>query len=213
MPNLLPVAAVVAICLFILKETFELFRRSGERQRKRAAIKEPLQHEVSENYCVLNNLFHAIDTTERDTIAPEERDTVVVQRSGRMCYERVDTDGSVVSGNSLPAARMTEFNRLLLSAAELDKKLYSEIRRGYEHVYQLEHLHHSFVDFLTGSDHDRELLSSFRQYASGYYDDIDKGLRQLYTLLAGRELHYKGLRRSPHRTEQTSRLNANDAKA
>lgn len=195
MPNLLPVAVIVAICLFVLKETFEFFRRAGERRRKRSAIKELLQHEVAENYRVLNNLFHAIDTTERDTISPGERDTIVVQHSGRLSYERVDADGTVVSGNPLPVARMTEFNRLLPSAAELDKKLYLAIRRGYEHVYQIEHLHSSFVDFITGNTKDREFLVPFRHYASGCYADIDKGLRQLYIVLAGRELPYKGLRR------------------
>jgi hypothetical protein len=90
---------------------------------------------------------------------------------------------------------MTEFNRLLPAAAELDKKLYLAIRKGYEHVYQIEHLHNSFVDFLTGSTKDRELLGPFRHYASSHYDDIDKGLRQLYVVLAGCELQYKGLRR------------------
>jgi hypothetical protein len=103
MQHLLPVAAIVAICLFVLKETFELFRRASERRRKRTAIKELLHREVAENYRVLNNLFHAIDTTERDTIAPDERDTIVAQHGGRLSYERVDADGAVVSGNPLPA--------------------------------------------------------------------------------------------------------------
>ena len=198
MSNILPIAAIVAILLFVLKETFEFLRRSGERRRKRAAIRELLQHEVAENYRVLNCLFSAIDSTTREEILPEEKDTIVVQHSGRREYARVDENGLVVSGCPLPPVRTAEFNRLLPSAAELDKKLYSEIRLGYQHVHQLDHLVNSFVDFVTGSPMEREMFfDGFRQYASGYYDEIDRGLRRLYAVLAGRELEYKGLRRKP----------------
>jgi hypothetical protein len=198
MVTLIPVAAIVAIFLFLLKEAFEFFRRAGERRRKRTAIKELLKHEVSENYRALNFLFHAIDATERETIAPAERDTIVVQHAGRLRYDRIDTNGSVVSGNPLPVPRMTEFNRLLQSAAELDKTLYSEIRKGYEHVFQIEHLYYSFVDYLTGRDKDREMwFDGFRRYAWDLYDEIDKGLREFYVILAGSELQCKALRRSP----------------
>jgi hypothetical protein len=196
MSNLLPVAAIVAIFLFVLKETFELLRRSGERRRKRAAIKELLQHEVAENYRVLNSLFHAIDTTTRDEILPDEKDTIVVQSSGRREYVRVDDKGLLVSGNPLPPVHTAEFNRLLPSAAELDKKLYSEIRLGYDHVHELDHLVNSFVDLLTGSFKEREMfLDGFRHYAESHYDEIETGLRHLYVVLAGREIEYKGLRR------------------
>jgi hypothetical protein len=196
MSNLLPIAAIVAICLFVLKETFELLRRLAERRRKRGAIKELLQHEVAENYRVLNCLFHAIDTTTRDEILPDEKDVIVVQNSGRREYVRVDAKGQLISGNPLPPVRTAEFNRLLPSAAELDKKFYSEIRLGYSHVHELDHLVNSFVDFLTGDSKEREMfLASFQHYAESRYDDIEKGLRGLYLTLAGREIEYKGLRR------------------
>jgi len=182
--------------LFVLKETFDLLRRSGERRRKRTAIRELLQHEVAENYRVLNCLFSAIDSTTRDEILTEEKDTIVVQHSGRREYARVDENGLVVSGRPLPPVCTTEFNRLLPSSSELDKKLYSEIRLGYQHVHQLDHLVNSFVDFFTGNPKEREMFfDGFRQYALGYYDEIDRGLRQLYVVLTGKDLDYKGLRR------------------
>ncbi len=205
MSNILPVAAIVAIFLFLLKETFELLRRSGERRRKRTAIRELLQHEVAENYRVLNCLFSAIDSTTRDEILPDENDTIVVQQSGRREYARVDENGLLVSGRPLPPVSTVEFNRLLPSAAELDKKLYSEIRLGYQHVHQLDHLVNSFVDFLTGNPKEREIFfGGFRQYAFGCYDEIDRGLRRLYVMLAGKELDYKGLRRTPRWTKSST---------
>ena len=209
-PDLLPAAAIVAICLFILKEAFEQIRRRGERQRKRAAIRDLLQHEVAENYRVLNSLFFAIDYTAWDPVADDERDTILVQHGGRLRYERLDGAGSAIAGNPLPPPRVAEFNRLLQPAAELDKKLYSKIRAGYDQVFELEHLHQSFVDYLMGRAEEREMwFDGFRQYAFSLYDDIEKGLRDLYRVLAGRELHYKGLRRSPAVSGTTGSANAN----
>jgi hypothetical protein len=203
--NVLPVAAIVAICLFVLKEIFELLRRAGERKRKRAAIKELLRHEVEENYRVLNNLFHAIDSTTRTEILSDEKDTIVVQHSGQREYARVNKEGLVVSGNPLPPVCTAEFNRLLPLAAELDRRLYSDIRLGYEYVHRLDQLLNLFVDFLTGRPAEREMfLEAFRQYAWSDYDDIDAGLRRLYVGLAGHEIEYKGLKRNPGLPESST---------
>ena len=62
------------------------------------------------------------------------------------------------------------------------------------------------MDYLTGDLNEREMLfDGFRQYALGYYDDIDKGLRRLYLVLAGREIENKSLRRGPEGEKNLSK--------
>lgn len=209
--TVLPIAAVVAICLFIAKETVELFRRKAERRRKTTAIKELLQHEIADNYRVLQNLFSAIDMATRYEIEPDGSDAIVVQHGGRLRYHRLAPDGSEASGLPLPAVRTTEFNRLLPTVAELDKQLYSEIRNGYEHIYETEHLWTSFVDYLTGDAADREQwFEGFCDYAGRRYEDINNGVRHLYKLLTCNELPTKGARRSGRSIENNPKLGVTD---
>lgn len=185
----LPIAAVVAICLFLAKEIAEFVRRRGERKRKKAAIKEVLRHEVAYNYRVLLNLFSALDDTTRDEIEPEGSDVIVVQHGGRLRYHRLDPNGAIVSGLPLLSVCTTEFNKILPTVAELDKNLYAEIRLGYQFIYEIEHLWTSFVDYLTGDPAEREQwFDGFRHYAEECKDGITEGVEQLYKVLTGEDL-------------------------
>lgn len=186
MNNLLPIAAVVAIFLFVVKEIFEFCRRSIERGRKRSAIKELISHEVAANYRAFGYLYSAIRITD-EKITPGEKDTIVVQHGGRLLFERTHPS-QIGTGNPVPSPSMTEFNRLLPTVAEIDKKLYAAIREGYAAIYQLEHLHHSFVDYVLGGEKEKEIFGGFRQYAWASFDETEKGIWELYVFLTGREL-------------------------
>jgi hypothetical protein len=185
MGDVLPLAAIIAICLFITKEVVELARRKLERRRKTKAIQELLRHEIAENYLVLNFLFSAIDSSS-DLESAEEKDRLVEQQSGRLYYERIDPAGDIITGGPVPPVATSEYVRLLPSLAELDRNLYAIVRNGYEKVFELDHLRRSFVDYVSGDPKQRRMwYQPFCRYAKDLYQDIERALRDTHIAVAG----------------------------
>ena len=193
MQEFLPIAAIVAICLFIAKETFEFVRRILERRRKVRAAKQLLCREVSHNFRVLNYLFGCIDRAGREFVFSDEKNVIVTKQSGTVNHE-IQADDGTVSGSPLPEIRTADLTRLLPIIAEFDAKLFKAIRDGYDHVDEVDHLRTQFIDLISQAP-DRMWLESFLSYASKRHQDLDAGIRQLYRTLSGKELPNKSLRK------------------
>lgn len=193
MQEFLPIAAIVAICLFITKETFEFVRRIFERRRKVRAAKQLLCREVSHNFRVLNFLFGCINRAGREFVFLDEKNAIVTKHSGSIAHE-VHADDGIVSGGPLPEIRTADLTRLLPIIAEFDAKLFKAIRDGYDHIDEVEHLRTQFIDFISHPQ-DRMWLESFLSYASECHQELDAGIRQLYRTLSGKELPNKSMKK------------------
>jgi hypothetical protein len=185
MTEILPIAAVVAISLFVTKESFEIVRRYRERGRKLRAVKALIRDEVKANHIALNHLSMAICMAEATPDYEGAKDAVVTGHGGRLFYRRFDEDGSVMAGSMLRAVRQTEYQRLLPQAAELSPKLYRILRDGYSHVSELDHILTSFADHAGGIEDEREWFPPFREWARDRLIEISSDLIALYKSLGG----------------------------
>lgn len=186
MPDFLPVAAVVAISLFVTKEVFEFVRRAAERKRKKRAIKALLRDEIQANHLALNHLLMALDMARATPFYKGATNAIVTGFGGRMFYRRFAGDGSVLSGAIIRNAKSSEYQRLLPQAAELDPKLYRLMRDGYTHVHDLENIITSFMDHAGGPPDEKEWFEPFQDWASSRMREISLELCRLHIQLGGK---------------------------
>jgi len=191
--QLIPVAAIVAIILFALKELFESKRRNNERKRKLSAIRSLLATEVKNNWSALQYLESALNTISERPAEDNEEDIITIRRDGRAFYNRQDPNAPfAVSGGPLPSTITAEYNRHLPSLAELDKVTFEEIVSGYRSILELEHVRTSLIDFLTEDKKEWEMLKeSFCTYAKEELKDVSIGIRELNMKLTGNDFAKK----------------------
>jgi hypothetical protein len=184
MLEILPIATVVAIIVFITKETLEFFRRMGERRRKKRAIKSLIRDELRANHLALNLIDSAIHSASQLDYREGTTGSIVAGHGGRTHHRIIDKNGEILGGGMIRPVKTTEYQRLLPQAAELDFKLYEELREGHGRIQELEHIVNSFIENF-GNAPDDQWWPGFCEWASACLCDISKDMVEQYVKLGG----------------------------
>lgn len=187
----LPITALVAIVMFLCKETLEFFRKRRERKRKISAIKILLSEEIEKNHWALKQMFSAMQTLKDiPEFYPRSEVRLLVTRNGVEHFRvKKEPGDDYESGHPIPKFTFSMYEKLLPSLAELDSCLFEVIKCAYEELIELAHYRDILVSYLSGEEvHERELtrdfLADFSTKKADYYKDINIG----YTALTGKEL-------------------------
>ncbi|WP_158080984.1 hypothetical protein [Pelomonas sp. KK5] len=151
--SLLPATAVVAVLLFIARETLEYFRRRGADKRKVSALTHLLARECELNYWAIKALRYIaiqIPTDEN----PGEGMQVTIERkpSGRSYARIVSADGGTESHHPVPRVHRELMSKFLLDVATIDRELFVVMEPAYDALSHLEHVRESFVNAPEASD-------------------------------------------------------------
>lgn len=184
----LPVTVVAAIVLFVLKESFELFRRYKSEGRTKKALRALLAVECERIHYTTRNLRDILEIVQRwehDDPVPIKI-SLRLSRDGEVTFQHMtDDDGS--GGSFVVRTTHRDFmSEQLLTVATLDADLYKALQPALDAVNEMEHVRQSFISYM--EDPEREHLVGFAEYGLEELDDTYKELNTLYMTCTGKEL-------------------------
>jgi hypothetical protein len=187
--QLLPITAVVAVCLFALKELIEAFRRYFAERRRIRAIKSLIAVECELNLWAVKSLTHVLETI-RDDLAAEGKPEfkLFFPRDGRVRFKSTQGDGSYI-GFAIAPVHTEHLTKNTLEIATFGGSFDRAAREALEALSDLEHLRQSVIYFVEPDDKD-DLVhrESFLDYAFSELPEIKRLLGLLYKECTGNEL-------------------------
>ena len=188
----LPATVAAAIIIFIVKEIFELVRRSKERRRKLNAIKLLLSEEIEKNHWSHTSLFRLLaQLKEVFEGHPNAEYRLHIARNGSEHFRlKEDPDDSFESGQWIPHFHDEQYKKLLPTLAELDQSIFKTVNETYAALAELSHYRDTLTAFLAGEDNspDEDLTKAFLGDLAGNRDDYYRHLNCSYGALTGKKL-------------------------
>lgn len=174
-PNVIPIAVVVAICLFMAKEVLEFFRRSKLNGRKMLAIKRFLAVECERNSFAIEKL---IDHVREVDEARENGWTITIepQQNGLPRLGIADENKNFGSGLIRPI-RNDALQKYLFEMAALDGALFGIMENTLDALIEANHVRDSLIEYVSN---DRQHLGGFKDYAVEELDEALDAIRDLY---------------------------------
>lgn len=195
--SLLPATAVVAILVFIARETLELVRRRGADARKSAALTHLLSRECELNFWVIKSLRHIVQQIPSEE-NPEASGSITIERtpSGRTYARIVSADGGSESHLNVPKVHRELMSKFLLEIATIDKDLFAVMEPAYDSLADLEHVRESLVNAREAPDYIGQdgYLEGFAGFALDELLHAERNLSALYRHCTGKELTKHRLR-------------------
>lgn len=195
--SVLPITAVVAVVVFIIKEVLEYFRRRGADKRKIAALIALLARECELNYWTIKSLRRIVaEISTEESPNPQFRLTIERKSSGRPYAKVVSEDGKIESHSGIPKVHRELMSKFLLDIATLDKKLFEVMEPAYDALADLEHVRETLVniDDEVGLIPRDDFLSGFAGYAVVELKDAEVALGALYKYCTNKPLTQHRLR-------------------
>jgi hypothetical protein len=189
-PNLLPITALVAVILFVIRESLDIFKQKRGRNRRLAAAKAMMGYESERINYAKRNLFAICKDIESTYLKEEafELYSALLHSDGSAAYRRMDEETeSLAFGIPIPRIPTVEISRWLPLVAELDQALYDHILGFYVEVAELEHLRSSLMKYLLHEEPEsREWLTGFVEYAIGHEEQMTTSLLSFYKVCTGK---------------------------
>lgn len=195
--SLLPITAVVAVLVFLARESLEFFRRRGSDARKSKALTHLLSRECELNYWAIKSIRHIVQQIPCEE-NPEASGTITVERtpSGRTYARIVSTDAGTESHHNIPKVHRELMSKFLLEIATVDKDLFAVMEPAYDALAELEHVRESLVNAPEAPDYIGQdgYLEGFAGFALDELRDAEQKLSALYRHCTGEELTKHRLR-------------------
>lgn len=172
-PNVIPIAVVVAVGIFLIKEILEAIRRSREKARKLDAVRRLLAIECERNKFAISRLRSQIEETE-DARKAEREISINARITGPRLV--IATDSGEVSA-PIPLIHSTTLEKYLFDAASLNKTLFSLMEATAEGLIDAAHIRDGLIQYVS---EDRQHLDGFADYAIKRLDKALEHVEALY---------------------------------
>ena len=197
--DLLPITVVVAISLFIVRETLDYYRKSKEAGRKREAYKLLISEELELNLWAQKRIHSIVtDIEDEEGNYPNASYTLTVKESGKE-YIQGNEDGKLIFGCPVPVVHDRYYEKLISHIAELDAAFFKLSQSCYEEVRNLAHVRSGLIEALLAEENNEPYphdirKSGFLDYAKNELPMIYDAMNALYRECAGKELTEARLR-------------------
>ena len=185
-----PITALIAIILFIVREILDLIKSRRKSFRSRKALKMLLAYELELNYWSLKSLFNLMKKlAEYESI----NDVELLINKGIETNYTVKIEEKRTgewTGQAVPPFYFDRFEKLLLPVGELGENTYEKIQEAYSCLNELND-YRILVLNLFGSNEWLEFPEMTFDYLSGKSTEFEKYYKQLnmaYKSLTGKEL-------------------------
>lgn len=191
--TLIPASALVAVCLFILREWLDWRRKSEARKNEIRALKKIFARECQLAW----NVKKQIKTLCKKFAPYEEKPmhecpldlSVTKTAAGKTRYTVTENDVPRWGG-TLSEPSVATFTKHLYDVSKLDSEFYEKVNLAYTAVIELKHFYESLVDNedtaqLIGIDN---VMFGFSGYALKEMIWIERELKVLYQYCTGEEL-------------------------
>ncbi|MGE4706242.1 hypothetical protein [Yersinia enterocolitica] len=190
--SFLPITVVVAIILFLIKESLEIFKRKAADKRKISAMKTLFSRECEKNLYTINTLRKAFSVINEAN--DEYSDITVDARFSE--YDKTylniikTVDGKKIEYSSrITKVYQEVMERNLMEAAIMNSDFFKKLEAAFDSLIELEHIRHSFLNIEDmGKIIGHDLLLGLTTYALKELDPIYSSLNDLYKYCTGNEL-------------------------
>ena len=197
--SLLPVTVVVAILLFIVKESLEFFKKRRESKRKLFAYKSLLSRELELNLWTYKRLLMIVTNIEsQEEKHPNAHYTLLIKESGQEYIHGYDGD-DLIESCPIPIVHDKYYEKFIANIAELDSHLFNLARSSYEEVRNMAHVRSGLIKGLLAEENNEPFphdirKSGFLDYAKSELKDTFTAMNALYKECTGSELQQHRLR-------------------
>ncbi|HHK7968767.1 TPA: hypothetical protein ACQVG6_005296, partial [Serratia marcescens] len=190
---LIPASAVVAICLFILREILEGRRKCRVRKNEIRALKRIFARECQLAWYragqikKLSEIFAPFEKAPEDECPFELK--VFKTTAGKIRY-LISKNGAERLGGMLPEQSTTTFEKYLYDTSKIDSSFYEKVNAAYTAVIEIKHLHESLIDHQDSAEiiGIQNVMLGFSSYALEEIAWIEKEIKALYKTCTGKEL-------------------------
>lgn len=197
--TLIPASALVAICLFIVRESLDIYRKSKNKKNEIRALKSIFSRECQLAWNInrqIKRLCEKFVPYEGKSSNENPLDLIISRTTAGLTRYTVTEYGNPKSGGTLSKPPVTTFTKHLYDVAKIDDTFYNRVILAYTAVIELEHLYNSLIDNedtsqLIGIPN---IMGGFSSYAIEESEWIEQELKGLYLYCTNEELT-KGLLR------------------
>jgi hypothetical protein len=174
-PNVLPIAAITAIILFLLKELFEFYRRWSANTRKLEAIRRFIAAECQRNDFALHRLLNQVE--EIDEALSDGRAMEIERRESGAYRLAISDDSGNESSAPVPLIHIVMAEKYLFEAAALNAGLFEDMENNLNFLIDAEHVRNSLIEYVA---EDKMHLPGFAEFAKEELNDAIDSNRELY---------------------------------
>lgn len=197
--SLIPLSALVAIVLFIIRELLDWYRKSQSKKNEINALKKIFAREcqLAWSVCVtIKKLCEQFAPYEARPMNECPLNFSITKTTAGKTRYTVKENGQLSSGGVLNKPSLNAFKKYLFDILKLDSSFYGKSNSAFSAVIELQHFYESLVD----NDDTSQLMGlnsmmyGFSGYALKEIEWVEKDIKGLYQYCTGEELT-KGLLR------------------
>ncbi len=173
-PNVIPIAVVVAICIFLAKEVLEFVRRHRLNARKMHAIRRFLAVECERNSFAIQKLIEQIRATDE---AHESGWPIALEKEGSFDRLVINPAGKGHSSAIVRPVHTDAVQKYLFEVASLDGSVFEMMKKTLDTLIEANHVRDSLIQYVAN---DRQHLGGFAEYAIEELDEALDAVRALY---------------------------------
>ncbi|CZX82065.1 TPA: hypothetical protein ACOEGY_002201 [Enterobacter bugandensis] len=191
--SLIPLSALVAICLFIIRELLDCYRKSQSKKNEIRALKKIFAREcqLAWSVCVtIKELCEQFAPYEARPMNECPLNFSITRTTAGKTRYAVKENDNLSSGGVLNKPSVETFKKHLYDILKLDSSFYKEANSAFSAVIELQHFYESLVD----NDDTAQLLglNSVMYGFSGYAIEeivwIERDIKGLYQYCTDEEL-------------------------
>ncbi len=186
---LIPITALVALTLFVLREILESFRQHRSRKRKIKAARTLLAIETEINYWAKKSITRTLETI-KDTRNDEEDDyhyKVDLTSSGDAYFSAwYADDRGLAMGNPIPSIHSETLDHWNAVLAETDNRLFERTLAFKSSLAELAHVRKGLIEHVNEETPLREeQLLGFVDYGLRECEKIERSFLEFYSECTG----------------------------
>jgi hypothetical protein len=174
-PDLIPIAVVVAVAIFLAKEFIEAFRRWRSNVRKLHAVKGFIAVECERNEFAMGRLLWQA-TAIQEALTEDLEIKIEKRQSGRHRLV-ITAEGDMRGSAPVPTIHMEVIEKYLFEIASLDAGLFAQMEETLAAMIDAAHVRNSLIEYV---DEDPEHLEGFSEFAKRALDSAIDCNRDLY---------------------------------
>lgn len=177
--NVVPITALVAVTIFLIKELIEAVRRYRADKRKLSALRALLAAECERNHFSLGRLKEK-SSDIRQALKDDGRVWIEHARTGR---DRIHIDGH--GSVPVPKYHTSVCEKYLFEAASLDARMFELMEIVSVKMEEFKHLLSGLIEHVVD---DPAWLEGWTHYAEGEIPEIQAAVSDLYRYCTGKPL-------------------------
>jgi hypothetical protein len=189
MDSAIPITALIAIVIFIIKELIESYRARKNRNRTKNTVSMLLSYELECNFWSVKSLFGLFNKLKEYRHLDEI--TLSLKKGIESNYSvKIENKHGEWTGQAVPPFCHQRFDSLLVQISELGNETYEKLQDAYSCLNELEDYRAQVINLFAGEDWITfpDMTFDYLSMKAEEYDEYYRKLNDAYVCLTGNNL-------------------------